>query len=74
MMRPSSNRESLNFALNVPPSFCNAIASVDFQGFYEGYDKNGDGTTRDWHGFTKSRQTMAFIGNATRAPCGKRLQ
>ena len=68
MMRSGSNRESFNFALNVPPPFRNAIASVDFQGFYEGYDENGNELTRDWHGFTKSRQPVAFIGSATRAP------
>jgi hypothetical protein len=44
------------------------IARVDFQGFYAGYDENGDGLARDWHGFTKSRQPEAWLGAATAAP------
>jgi hypothetical protein len=38
------------------------IASVEFQGFYHGYDENGDGQWTDWHGFTKSRQPTAVLG------------
>lgn len=43
------------------------IARVDFQAFYDGYDENGDGHTRDWHGFTKNRKPL-FVGSATAAP------
>lgn len=44
------------------------IARVDFQGFFEGYDENGDGLARDWHGFTKNRQPEAWLGSASSAP------
>ncbi|MDX2153608.1 MAG: hypothetical protein SFV54_22895 [Bryobacteraceae bacterium] len=40
------------------------IASAEFQGFYEGYDENGDGQWRDWHGFTKARRPVAFVGSS----------
>ncbi len=44
------------------------IARADFQGFYEGYDENGDGAALDWHGFTKSRRPEAWLGAAEAAP------
>lgn len=46
------------------------IARADFQGFFEGYDENGDGQARDWHGFTKQRQPEAWLGSASAAPFG----
>ncbi|MBI3281379.1 MAG: VCBS repeat-containing protein [Acidobacteria bacterium] len=45
-----------------------AIARVEFQGYYDGYDENGDGLTTDWHGFTKARRPMAILGVAEQAP------
>ena len=44
------------------------IESVDYEGYYEGYDENGDGLTRDWHGFTKNRRPVAILGTAARDP------
>lgn len=44
------------------------IASVDFQGFYAGYDENGNGQGTDWHGFTRARAPMAMLGTSTAAP------
>lgn len=41
------------------------ITSVDFQGFYEGYDENGNRQTSDWHGFTKNRRAEAHLGSVT---------
>jgi hypothetical protein len=41
------------------------IESVDYEGYYEGYDENGDGRTRDWHGFTKKRRPVAILGTAS---------
>jgi hypothetical protein len=46
------------------------IARVDYQGFFEGYDENGDGLARDWHGFTKNRRPEAWLGAAEVAPFG----
>lgn len=44
------------------------IAAVDFVGCYEGYDENGSGLARDWHGFTKVRRPVAILGTAEHAP------
>jgi hypothetical protein len=66
--QPQTNSESLVLALDVPARFRDSIASVDFQGFFEGYDENGDGVTRDWHGFTKLRQPVGFLASVTTAP------
>jgi hypothetical protein len=45
-----------------------AVAAVDFQGFYTGYDENADTQSSGWHGFTKERRPVAFLGTATQAP------
>jgi hypothetical protein len=45
-----------------------AIEAVHFQGHFLGYDENGNGLTRDWHGFTKHRQPEAWLGTAAQRP------
>jgi len=60
--------ETIELALSVPVDKLAAIASVAFQGYYRGYDENGDGQTSDWHGFTKMRQPVAFVGAAGSPP------
>ncbi len=59
---PSNGKEVMNLHLEVPEMYADSIATVAFQGFYEGYDENGNTLTRDWHGFTKNRQPVAYIG------------
>jgi hypothetical protein len=44
------------------------IESVDFQGYYFGYDENGDRRTTDWHGFSKARLPVAHLGTAIHEP------
>jgi hypothetical protein len=56
--------ERLRLSLDVPPNHAEAIGSVEYQGFYEGYDENGNAQTSDWHGFTKGRQPQAILGIA----------
>jgi hypothetical protein len=56
------------FALRLIPSDEDRIAAVDFVGFYEGYDGNGSGQTRDWHGFTKVRCPEAILGTVESVP------
>ncbi len=60
--------ELIALQLKTPETFFNKIESVVFQGFYEGFDENGDMDTRDWHGYTKNRQPEAMIGTAASAP------
>lgn len=45
-----------------PQEYQDVISSVDFQGWYEGYDENGNLQRRDWHGFTKNRLPTATLG------------
>jgi hypothetical protein len=49
------------FALALESSHPERVASVDFQGFYFGFDENGDTLGRDWHGFTKHRKPSAWL-------------
>jgi hypothetical protein len=45
-----------------------AISFVEYQGFYYGYDENGDTMTYGWHGMTKNKQPVAIIGSGQQAP------
>jgi hypothetical protein len=58
----------ITLTLDVPESFTDKIAKVYYQGFYEGYDENGDGRTQDFHSFTRNREAVASIGLATEPP------
>lgn len=60
--------EMVPYRLEVPAQFADKVARVDFEAFYDGYDENGDGVTRDWHGFTKARQPVAWMGAADTPP------
>ncbi len=44
------------------------IGSVEYQGFYNGYDENGDSISYGWHGMTKAREPFGSIGVAKSAP------
>jgi hypothetical protein len=55
-------------ALRVARADAERIAAVHFQGYHNGYDENGDGRTRDWHGFTKRRRPTAMIATTKSAP------
>jgi len=60
--------EAFQITLDVPAGRAARIARVQYQGFYDGYDENGDGTTRDFHGMTKSREPHAILGTAADPP------
>ncbi|HEY2251227.1 MAG TPA: PQQ-dependent sugar dehydrogenase [Planctomycetaceae bacterium] len=64
----TSSGPALGLAIDVPPAFRDLIAAVDFQGYYEGFDENGDGRTRDWHGMTKNRRPCDQLGTAEETP------
>lgn len=38
------------------------VASVDFQGYYSGYDENGNRRETDWHGHTRFREPEGLLG------------
>jgi len=60
--------EGFALELACPPGAVSRIASVAFQGWYEGYDENGNLERLDWHGFTKHRLPAGILGEATSPP------
>jgi uncharacterized repeat protein (TIGR03806 family) len=66
--RDGERAEQYKLSLSVDQADAERIAAVHFQGYYDGYDENGDGRTRDWHGFTKRRRPTAMIATTTSAP------
>ena len=44
------------------------IDHVDYQGWYRGYDDNGNRSREDWHGFTQKQMPMAFLGSSHQSP------
>jgi hypothetical protein len=66
---PDARRpEQYKLSLRVNGADAKRIAAVHFQGYYDGYDENGNGRTRDWHGFTKRRRPTAMIATTKTAP------
>lgn len=67
-MPASGQSEAIGLSLSCGASNLNKISRVDYFGYYEGYDENGNGETLDWHGFTKDREPTAILGIAKEAP------
>lgn len=44
------------------------VATVEFFGCYEGYDECGAGGGRQWHGFTRQKETLGHLGTAKTVP------
>ncbi len=65
---PGPGPETFTISLQADASEVAKIARVDYWGFYEGYDENGDGVFRDWHGFTKNRLPTGHLGSAFEPP------
>ena len=64
---PLAGKEGFALKLDCPPEAAQ-IAGVDFQGWYYGYDENGNLQRQDWHGYTKHRIPVATLGVVTSAP------
>ncbi len=64
----SEGSETIPIRMSCPESFHDAIGRVDYWGFYEGFDENGNTLTRDWHGFTTNREPQAILGSADTPP------
>jgi hypothetical protein len=60
--------ESLRLSVQGAQGALDRIDSVDYQGFYTGYDENGDGKPRDWHGFTKQKAPVGYLASSISAP------
>jgi hypothetical protein len=63
-VEPARNGEGFDLKLECSPESVSEIENVDFQGWYYGYDENGNLKRRDWHGFTKNRCPVATLGVA----------
>jgi hypothetical protein len=59
--------EGYQLHLVCPEGLLDQIASVEFQGWYHGYDENGNLQRRDWHGYTKARRPEGWLGAVGRA-------
>ena len=53
---PNGERLELSLDASAP------LAAVTYEGLYHGFDENGDGATRDWHGFTKEGKHQGDLG------------
>jgi hypothetical protein len=65
---PLAGGDGFAIKLNCAPDMAAQFDSVDFQGWYYGYDENGDLKRQDWHGFTKDRLPMATLGTVSSPP------
>jgi hypothetical protein len=60
--------ENCQLTLKTPQSYSAMIESVDYQAFYTGYDENGNGLIRDWHGLTHRNKQIGFAGQSMEMP------
>lgn len=44
------------------------IEKVEYFGYYEGFDDNGNGLEKDWHGYTKNKIPQYIVGQSDTAP------
>ena len=44
------------------------IDYVEYYGYYEGFDENGNGLDTDWHGYTKRKVPQYHLGRSDKAP------
>lgn len=62
------NPDGFTLSLDASGDVRQAISAVDFEGYYTGYDENGNALETDWHGFTKGRRPLAHLGTTTKMP------
>ncbi|MBZ0257281.1 hypothetical protein K8I31_14530, partial [bacterium] len=63
--RVKQTREQISLALDASDENLAKIKSVDYQAFYQGYDENGNGLTRDWHGMTHQHEDVHFAATSS---------
>jgi len=63
-----SEKESIRLSLQGSTEMFPRIEKVIYQGWYRGYDDNGNLNREDWHGFTKDREPTGFIGASDKPP------
>jgi hypothetical protein len=60
--------EKMRLGLRAERGSAAQIAEVEFYGCYQGYEENGLGDGRRWHGFTKKRKPLGHLGTANQPP------
>lgn len=73
-LKTTRKGDVIEVALQAPRGFLEQVAGVDFQGFYDGYDENGDGHSRDWHGMVKRRSPYGHLGSVEASPFSMRWE
>jgi len=68
VVRPRPDAEVFEVSLQATPEALSRIARVDYFGFFEGYDENGNTLARDWHGMSKQRRPYGHLGSAEAPP------
>ncbi len=64
----TATSEGIYLALESNDQFSGQIESVMFQGWYDGYDENGNLRGTDWHGFTLDREPVGFLESVSQKP------
>ena len=67
---PTANVAGFELRLTGEEANLSAVARVDYQAEFTGYDENGDGWRTDWHGMTKGREPHGWLGSSEKAPFG----
>jgi hypothetical protein len=68
----AESAEALELSLCVSESVRAAISHVEFQGRYLGYDENGGCREAGWHGFTRRRLPVGYLGSSEAPPFAAR--
>lgn len=62
---PGAARETIRLSLDADAKSLARVSRVLYQGFYNGYDENGNKEAADWHGFLKNRNPVAYLGEGS---------
>jgi hypothetical protein len=65
---PGEDSPEFQLSIEFPARFSSRISEVTYQGWYSGYDDNGNLRELDWHGFTLNRRPFSQLGSAADAP------
>ncbi len=63
-----ASEETIALSLTGPTLPQDRIKRVTYQGWYRGYDENGNHHREDWHGFTQDRNPVGFLATVEQAP------
>jgi len=64
----TATSEGIYLELKMAGQFVDQIESVLFQGWFNGYDENGNLRENDWHGLTLDREPVGYLERADERP------